>query len=139
MKLNDIQTKVANDYEFWDKLVRVMEVINDQPISPQLRHLFVLGLSLNHETAIGHYDEPFIGRPFQVLVKEFGKTESQKGGTYAYPYHTASLYKKKLRALGWLKKDNKISDEWKRLQKAYHKEAELGIKSISFIYKICIC
>lgn len=139
MKLKDIQTKVETDYDFWNKLVQMMEVINGQVVSKELRHLFVLGLSLEHEGGKGYYDEPFIGRPFQVLVKKFGLTESQKGGTYSYPYHTASLYKKKLRILNWLDKDSKLTPEWKRLQKAFHTESEVGIKSISFIYKLCVC
>ena len=139
MKLSDVQIKVTTDYEFWEQVVRVMEVIKKQKVSDELRHLFVLGLSMRHDSTDGFYDEPFTGKPFHKLVEYFGNSTSARGTNYAYPYITASQKKKQFKELGWIGKDSKLTKEWKQLQQAYRQESKMGIKSLSFIYKICIC
>lgn len=138
MQINDVILKQTDEYGFWDKIVRFIELKEDNPLPDHLRHLFVSALSMQTNTG-EFYDEPFIGRPFLKLVEVYKNEPSKKGGTYKYPYQTLTLYKGNLKTLEWLQEDGKLCNTVKAIREAYRKESENGIKSFSTIIKICIC
>lgn len=131
---NDFQIKCENDYEVWDMWLKFLGIHNIQqrePLPDLLRHIYATAMTIPHE-------EPFMGNGMHELQKVLNKNEFN-GKSLAMTNATFAAYKRNIKTKGWLNDNGSLIKSIKDMKKQYLADSEKGIKSISLIYKICVC
>ena len=128
---NDLMIKAQNDYEFWDTWVKFMGLFKDKPLPDLQRHVYVVGLCLKQ-------DEPFCGQAMHQLIKELNVIPYQNN-VYEIDAPTFATYKNKIKNKGWLNKDGTLLKSIADVRKVYQEESLKGVKSISLLFKLCVC
>lgn len=131
---NDFQIKCKDDYEVWDawlKFLGIHNINNREPLPDLLRHIYCMAMTIPH-------DEPFKGNGMHELRKSLNKREFN-GKLITMTNATFAAYKRNIKAKGWLNEDGSLIKSIKDMKKQYNEDVQKGIKSISLIYKICVC
>lgn len=130
MKLKDIEIKVKTEVEFWEQFLKFKGAHistlpkEDTPnaLLPDLqRKVYATALSMPQ-------DVPFDGYAMTELANLLGIKKTVLG-----------TYRREIQKKGWLTKDHRFTTEIQTIRQAYKKEASIGIHSVAFIYKLCIC
>lgn len=130
MKLKDIEIKATTEQEFWEQFLKFkgahipLVPREDTPnaLLPDLqRRIYATAMIMPQAT-------PFDGHAMTELANILGIKKTVLG-----------TYRREIQKKGWLTKDYKFPAEIQSIRQAYKKEAEQGIRSIAFIYKLCIC
>lgn len=131
---NDFQIKCKNDYEVWNmwlKFLGIHDIKGREPLPDLLRHIYSMAMTLPHE-------EPFIGQCMHELQKLLNSNEFM-GKELKMTNATFAAYKRNIKTKGWLNSDGTLISSIKDMKKQYLSDVSKGIKSISLIYKICVC
>lgn len=128
---NDLIVRCKDDYEVWDKWLRFLGIHNINPLPELLRHIYATAMCIPH-------DEPFRGNGMHELRKALNKQEFQ-GKLMPMTNATFAAYKRNIKNKGWLNTDGTLIKSIKDMKSQYKADAEKGVRSISLIYKVCVC
>lgn len=131
---NDFKVKCQNDYEvwqYWIKFLGIHNIADREPLPDLLRHIYCMAMTIPHE-------EPFKGNGSHELRKLLNK-ELFDGKQLNMTNATFAAYKRNIKNKGWLTSDGSLIPSIKDMKKQYLADVKQGIRSISLIYKICVC
>lgn len=128
---NDFQVKCRDDYEVWSYWLKFLGIHKAQPLSDLFRHIYAVAMTLPH-------DEPFKGNGMQELRRKINEIP-YKDAPLKISDGTFASYKRYIKNKGWLNDDGSLIKNIKQMKEQYKADASRGVRSISLIYKICVC